>query len=105
MQVWSALEDTTERLYTVDKTGHRGGVRALALSSDSSLLLSAAESSIKVWNPNTLADIRSIPLENGLCLMFAPGRTMSWSNATRGWTLFAQHLLVQLYTIPPQTPS
>lgn len=73
MQIWTASEENSERVNSIDSMGHRSGIRALALSPDNSLLITAGESSLKVWNPNSLACIRDIAVNNGLCLMFAPG--------------------------------
>ena len=44
----------------MDTPGHRSGPRALALSSDDAVLLSAAAGEVKLWNPRSGACLRSI---------------------------------------------
>ena len=44
----------------MDSPGHRSGPRALALSSDDAVLLSAAAGEVKLWNPRSGACLRSI---------------------------------------------
>lgn len=72
-QVWDVKEGEAKKQHAVDFPGHRMGIRAVALSSDASLLLSAAETSVKLWNPKNGATIRHVDCNHGLCAMFAPG--------------------------------
>ena len=57
--------------------GHRADVRAVAVSADSSLLLSVAGPQARVWNAKSGACIRTLELGDatavGLCAAFAPG--------------------------------
>eukprot|EP00887_Chlorella_sp_A99_P006380 scaffold3.g6380.t1 len=62
-----------DKVQTIDGGGHRSDVRAVALSSDDSMCLSASSSSVKVWNPRTGACLRTMESGYGLCAMFAPG--------------------------------
>ncbi len=66
-------EAESQQLHCIDALGHRSGIRAVALSSDNSLLLTAAESSVKIWNTRTQARLRHIDIDHGLSAAFAPG--------------------------------
>ena len=78
-------EEEAKRLRAVEAPGHRSGIRALALSSDDAVLLSAAAGAVKLWNPTSGACLRTI--ETGQVLLsslFFPGfgwQTMSHSPA------------------------
>lgn len=60
--------------YTLDLPGHRTDVRALAVSSDDTLIASAANGSVKIWNRLTTKCVRTME-EGGyaLCCEFLPG--------------------------------
>ena len=53
-------EEECKRVRAVDAPGHRSGVRALALSSDDAVVLSAAAGAVKLWNPTSGACLRTI---------------------------------------------
>merc|ERR1712013_100326 len=61
--LWSLLQHT----------GHRSDVRALAFSSDASLVVSGSGESVKVWNRSTLKCIRTMESEYCLCCLVVPG--------------------------------
>eukprot|EP00850_Spirogloea_muscicola_P019693 SM000196S05385 [mRNA] locus=s196:240895:245724:- [translate_table: standard] len=68
------VKDTSATVaLTVELPGHRSGVRASALSSDASMLLSTSHDAVKLWNPHTGACLRSMEAGYGLCGLFAPG--------------------------------
>ena len=60
---------------SLDIPGHRSDIRALALSSDDDLLVSAGNSNLKVWNVNTQQCLRTLPTNGtyALCCAFLPG--------------------------------
>lgn len=61
MQAWSIREDEEpKKAASIETPGHRSGPRALALSSDDAVLLSAAAGEVKLWNPRSGACLRSI---------------------------------------------
>ena len=61
MQTWEVpAEGEPKRARAIELAGHRAGPRALALSSDDGLLLSAAAGAVKLWNPRTAACVRTI---------------------------------------------
>lgn len=70
VQSWSLTEEECKRLRAVDAPGHRSGVRALALSSDDAVVLSAAAGAVKLWNPTSGACLRTI--ETGQVRLLAP---------------------------------
>ena len=86
-QVWAVGEAESQQIHSVDALGHRSGIRAVALSSDNSLLLSAAESSVKIWNTRTHARLRHIDIDHGLSATFAPGLTLHEACAKSGFSL------------------
>jgi U3 small nucleolar RNA-associated protein 12 len=61
------------RLNSIDIPGHRSDIRALALSSDDELLVSASSNLLKIWNVKTRSCIRSIECGFALCSSFLPG--------------------------------
>ncbi|KAI8889686.1 WD40 repeat-like protein [Backusella circina FSU 941] len=61
------------RLHSIDIPGHRSDIRALALSSDDELLVSASNNLLKIWNVKTRSCIRSIECGFALCSSFLPG--------------------------------
>ena len=71
--MWAIGETECAKQLSIDAAGHRSGVRAVALSGDNALMLTAAEASVKVWNPRSAACLRHIDTNHGLCVMFAPG--------------------------------
>ncbi|KAH9077372.1 WD-repeat-containing protein [Lactarius deliciosus] len=68
-------ENTPEatRLYSLDLPGHRTDVRTLALSSDDTLLASASNGSLKIWNTRTTSCIRTLECGHSVCSTFLPG--------------------------------
>ncbi|KAI9448225.1 WD-repeat-containing protein [Lactarius indigo] len=68
-------ENTPEaaRLYSLDLPGHRTDVRTLALSSDDTLLASASNGSLKIWNTRTTSCIRTLECGHSVCSSFLPG--------------------------------
>ncbi|EIN10729.1 WD-repeat-containing protein [Punctularia strigosozonata HHB-11173 SS5] len=67
-------EDLPEatRVYSVDIPGHRNDVRTLCLSSDDTLLASASNGSLKIWNMKTTSCIRTLDCGYAICSMFLP---------------------------------
>ncbi|KAK6513742.1 hypothetical protein TWF506_008179 [Arthrobotrys conoides] len=61
------------KLYSVELPGHRTDVRALSLSSDDSLLASASNGSLKIWNVRTGSCVRTFECGYALCCAFLPG--------------------------------
>ncbi|KAJ2782603.1 beta transducin [Coemansia javaensis] len=58
---------------SVELAGHRTEPRALALSGDGELLVSAASRSLRVWSAATGACVRTLESGEGLCAAFLPG--------------------------------
>ena len=54
-------EEPSRRSGGIHLPGHRADVRAVALSSDDELLLSASHAEVKLWNLRSQACIRTIP--------------------------------------------
>ncbi|KAI0049634.1 WD-repeat-containing protein [Auriscalpium vulgare] len=61
------------RLHSVDLPGHRTDVRTLSLNSDDTLLASASNGTLKVWNMKTNACIRTLETGHAICSTFLPG--------------------------------
>ncbi|KAF8268249.1 WD-repeat-containing protein [Lactarius quietus] len=61
------------RLYSLDLPGHRTDVRTLTLSSDDTLLASASNGSLKIWNTHTTSCIRTLECGHSVCSTFLPG--------------------------------
>ena len=60
------------RMFAVDLPGHRTDVRALAVSYDQTMLASASNGTIKIWNIQTGSCIRTFECGYALCCTFAP---------------------------------
>lgn len=75
---------SAERAATIDMAGHRSDVRACALSSDDTQLITAANGSTKVWNVRSGACLRTIECGYGLCAAFAPGNRFALVGCKEG---------------------
>ncbi|CAM9524371.1 unnamed protein product [Discosporangium mesarthrocarpum] len=60
-------------LAVLDMHGHRSDVRAVAVSSDNTLVASVSHGLAKVWSSRTKHCVRSVPCGFGLSVVFAPG--------------------------------
>lgn len=61
------------RLYDIDLQGHRTDIRATDISSDNSLLATASNGELKIWNIKTKLCIRTFECGYALCCKFLPG--------------------------------
>lgn len=61
------------RTLSVELSGHRNDIRALALSSDDRMLASASSGGLKVWNVRTQNCLRTLECGYALCCAFLPG--------------------------------
>ncbi|ORZ37046.1 WD40-repeat-containing domain protein [Catenaria anguillulae PL171] len=66
-------KDEVKQLSAVDMPGHRGDIRAVALSQDDELVATAGTAVVKVWNVRTGTCIRSLDSGYALCVAFVPG--------------------------------
>ena len=58
---------------SIDHSGHRSDVRAVAISSDGQLIASASSEGVKFWSASRHACLRSCECGYGISLVFAPG--------------------------------
>ncbi|KAJ1996794.1 beta transducin, partial [Coemansia thaxteri] len=58
---------------SVEMLGHRTEPRALAMSSDNELIVSAANKSLRVWNAHTGSCVRTLECGTAICAAFLPG--------------------------------
>lgn len=63
-------EAEPERVASVDLPGHRSDVKVSCISSDSKFILSASNESVKIWNSDSGACVRTFECENALCAQF-----------------------------------
>lgn len=61
------------RMAILDMQGHRSDVRAVAVSSDGTMLASVSHGLVKLWNSRSRRCVRSTPCGFGLAIAFAPG--------------------------------
>lgn len=61
------------RMMVLDLQGHRSDVRAVAVSSDGSMVASVSHGLAKAWSSTTRQCVRSTPCGFGLTVAFAPG--------------------------------
>jgi U3 small nucleolar RNA-associated protein 12 len=61
------------RTLSVELSGHRNDIRALALSSDDRMLASASKGGLKIWNVKTQNCLRTLECGEALCCAFLPG--------------------------------
>lgn len=66
------------KLYGIDLLGHRTDVRAMDISDDNKLLVTAANGELKIWNLKSHNVLRTFATESGyaLCCKFLPGGTL-----------------------------
>jgi U3 small nucleolar RNA-associated protein 12 len=75
-EVHDVGEEGAAKVHTVDREGHRTDVRALALASDDSVMVTCSHEEVKVWNPSPSGAprcLRSIESGYGLSAAFLPG--------------------------------
>ncbi|KAI9189314.1 beta transducin [Blastocladiella emersonii ATCC 22665] len=73
INAYAVTKDEVQVLSTVDMHGHRGDIRALALSQDDELLASAGTNLVKVWNVRNAKCIRTMDAGYALSVAFVPG--------------------------------
>ncbi|XP_049936725.1 uncharacterized protein LOC116265493 [Nymphaea colorata] len=73
IEVYSIQTDSSTKVHTVYLPGHRSDIRSVALSSDSTMLMSTSHDSVKIWNPSSGSCLRTIESGYGLCSLFVPG--------------------------------
>ncbi|KAL9060176.1 MAG: hypothetical protein Q9162_000790 [Coniocarpon cinnabarinum] len=61
------------RALSIEMPGHRTDVRSVSLSSDDTMLASASNGSLKVWNLATQSCLRTLDCGYALCCSFLPG--------------------------------
>lgn len=59
--------------YTIELQGHRTDIRAIDISTDNSLLATASNGMLKIWNIKTRLCIRTFECAYALCCKFLPG--------------------------------
>ena len=64
-----------EPVQKLEQAGHRADIRSVSLSADDSLLFSASNTAVKVWNPQSGACLATMDSGYGLCSLFAPGNS------------------------------
>lgn len=67
------VEASCSREAILDLQGHRSDVRAVAVSSDGSMVASVSHGLAKAWSSRTRQCVRSVPCGFGLAVVFAPG--------------------------------
>eukprot|EP01134_Creolimax_fragrantissima_P008321 CFRG8321T1 len=69
----AAKTATSSPVSSLQQPGHRSGIRCMAISDDSKMLVSCSSNEIKVWNLSTRTVIRTLPSGYCLCVTFIPG--------------------------------
>ena len=75
-EVHDVGEEGAAKVHTVDREGHRTDVRALALASDDSVMVTCSHEEVKVWSPSPSGAprcLRSVESGYGLSAAFLPG--------------------------------
>eukprot|EP00658_Telonema_sp_P-2_P052706 TRINITY_DN4096_c0_g1_i3.p1 TRINITY_DN4096_c0_g1~~TRINITY_DN4096_c0_g1_i3.p1 ORF type:complete len:886 (-),score=243.24 TRINITY_DN4096_c0_g1_i3:66-2615(-) len=73
MSTYKSNDDTGKRTGTIDRHGHRSGIRCVALSSDSSHLVTCSEDSAKVWAVKGLRLVQTLETPQALTACFILG--------------------------------
>ena len=63
----------SELNHRLELQGHRGDVRAVAISSSDDLVASVSRKYLKIWNARTSTCVRSTEIGYGLCVQFVSG--------------------------------
>lgn len=75
------------RAYGIELPGHRTDVRAVALSSDNRMLVSASNGTLKLWNTKTSNCLRTLDCGYALCTSFLPGDSLVLTGTKEGTLL------------------
>ncbi|KAI9224075.1 WD40-repeat-containing domain protein [Blastocladiella britannica] len=73
VEVFVVTKDEVQHGSTVDVPGHRGDIRAIALSPDDEMLVTGGTALVKVWNVRNGTCVRSMEAGYALCVAFVPG--------------------------------
>uniref|UniRef100_A0A1D1Y8G0 WD repeat-containing protein 3 n=1 Tax=Anthurium amnicola TaxID=1678845 RepID=A0A1D1Y8G0_9ARAE len=73
LEAYSVENSAVTRTHAIELQGHRSDIRSIALSSDSTILLSTSHNAVKIWNPSNGSCLRTIESEYGLCSALLPG--------------------------------
>lgn len=69
----AAAVASASRVMVLDLQGHRSDVRAVAVSSEGTMVASVSHGLAKAWSSRTRQCVRSVPCGFGLTVAFAPG--------------------------------
>ena len=73
ISVFRVHKKTSEERVSIQLPGHRSDVRAVALSSDDTLLASCGHGKTKIWKVSSCKCTTSLKTGYGLCVAFLPG--------------------------------
>lgn len=73
LEVHELQEESASRVHSIELPGHRSDVRVAALSTDSTTLMTASHSAVKIWNPRSGVCLRTIESGYGLSGTIVPG--------------------------------
>lgn len=73
LEVHDLQNDSASRTNVIELPGHRSTIRAVILSSDSSLLMTTSHNLVKIWNPQTCACLRTMDSGYAISGVFVPG--------------------------------
>lgn len=89
------------RTQSVELPGHRTEVRAVSLSSDDRMLVTASNGALKIWNTRTQSCLRTLECGYTLCCAFLPGdRVVVLGNNKGELELFDIAASATLDTVP-----
>jgi U3 small nucleolar RNA-associated protein 12 len=72
-QLFKIGRSEAKEVLAVDLPGHRSDIRALALNSNDSVLLTVSQTGAKMWSTESSKCLSTVPLSgNGLCALFLP---------------------------------
>lgn len=73
LEVYDLQEDSSEKVHSIELSGHRSDVRVASLSADSTTLMTASHNAVKIWNPRSGVCLRTVESGYGLCGTIVPG--------------------------------
>jgi U3 small nucleolar RNA-associated protein 12 len=72
------------RVHSIEMSGHRSDIRALSISSDNKMVISASNGSLKLWNIKSRNCLRTFECGYVLCASFLPGDALIVTGSKEG---------------------
>lgn len=92
-------DDSLKQIECIEDQGHRTDVRAIAISPDNSLIMSASADTVKIWRLESRSCITTIECEYANCCVFADAQNITGNFKNRFGLLGTKQGHIQIFNI------